>query len=467
MEPNYIQAINGNFFVNDTKIMLRGFSIGSWMNFEHFMLRIPGTEKKIRQSFAEVYGKENSELFFDDLLHYFITEDDFIFLKDLGVNVLRLPFNYRHFEDDQAPGIYREEGFKHLDRVLELCRKYQIYAILDMHTAPGGQNPDSHSSSETGVAMFWEDAASRERLTNLWGFMAARYRGESIIAGYDLINEPCFVSDIAAFNDFFEKTIRKIREVDNNHIVFLEGDDWAKDFSPFRSLGGHQQAISFHFYPGQHVCLCANSEQRKAEMEQKISYFTELREKTGMPLWVGETGGRFPKDKKAEGLNLIKDCLDLFEKHDISWTIWTYKDANAMGLVYPKENTKWMAMGNEFRPKWQIKERRNETIAREVFTLLRDKFAYPISENQESKLSFRISALIDELHIDYLVKPKLQSIPWEEMKAYPKSFAWENCLYWEDLCVTLKLFMKNQTEDGGGSSKSKFCSCKSSRNNPG
>ena len=412
MKAEFIQAKNGEFIKNNERIALRGFSVGTWMNIEHFMIRMPGTEKRIRQVFSEVYGKENAARFFDDFLKYFITEEDFIFLKSLGVNVLRFALNYRHFEDDQAPGKYKQEGFKHLDRMLQLCRKHGIFSILDMHTAPGGQNPAWHADNDTGVSVFWEEASLRERLINLWGYIADRYKEDTIIAGFDIINEPCFVSDVDAFNDFYEKVIKKIRQVDNNHIIFLEGDNWSKDFSLFRNLGGHQQALSFHLYPGQHVSMFEESEQRKAELEKIILGFAELRERTGMPLWVGETGGRFPKDHMTRGLNLLKDYLDLFERHHISWTIWAYKDAKAMSLVYPKENTKWMSMGNDFRPKWQSKERRNTNIAKEIFEMLENKFSYSISENLKNRLSFRIFSLLDQLHIYQLVKPKLQSIPW-------------------------------------------------------
>lgn len=293
--------------------------------------------------------------------------------------------------------------------------------------------------------MFWEEASLRERLINLWGYIADRYKEDTIIAGFDIVNEPCFVSDVDAFNDFYEKVIKKIRQVDNNHIIFLEGDNWSKDFSPFRNLGGHQQALSLHLYPGQHVCMFAESEQRKAELEKIILGFTELRERTGMPLWVGETGGRFPKDHMSRGIKLLKDCLDLFEKHHISWTIWTYKDAKAMSLVYPKGNTKWMSLGNDFRPKWQSKESRNTTVAKEIFEMLENKFSYSINEHLKNQLSFRIFSLLDQLHFYQLVKPKLQSIPWEEMKEYPKSFLWENCDYWKEMAELVKSYLPTQT----------------------
>ena len=48
------------------------------------------------------------------------------------------------------PRVLKQEGFKHLDRVIELCSKQGIYTVLDLHTAPGGQNQVSVLTS-TGV----------------------------------------------------------------------------------------------------------------------------------------------------------------------------------------------------------------------------------------------------------------------------------------------------------------------------
>jgi aryl-phospho-beta-D-glucosidase BglC (GH1 family) len=37
------------------------------------------------------------------------------------------------------PRVLKQDGFKHLDRVIGLCAQHGIYTILDLHTAPGGQ----------------------------------------------------------------------------------------------------------------------------------------------------------------------------------------------------------------------------------------------------------------------------------------------------------------------------------------
>ena len=52
MESEFIRTKNGEFTIKQKRIILRGFSIGSWMNMESFMLRIPGSDRQIRQAFA-------------------------------------------------------------------------------------------------------------------------------------------------------------------------------------------------------------------------------------------------------------------------------------------------------------------------------------------------------------------------------------------------------------------------------
>lgn len=47
-----------------------------------------------------------------------------------------------------------------------------------------------------------------------------------------------------------------------------------------------------------------------------------------------------------------------------------------------------------------------------------------------------------------LVKPKLQSIPWEEMKEYPKSFLLENCDGWEELAELVKSYTLYKYSEG-------------------
>jgi hypothetical protein len=68
----------------------------------------------------KVLGEEKYLYFFDKFLEYFFTESDAQCFASLGLNAIRLPINYRHLEDDMNPRVFKKEGLKHLDRVIEL-----------------------------------------------------------------------------------------------------------------------------------------------------------------------------------------------------------------------------------------------------------------------------------------------------------------------------------------------------------
>ena len=170
----YIQNKNGQFVVGNRRIRLKGFGIGSWLNLEHYMVGLPTPDSVIRSSFEAVYGKANAVKFWEKYTYSFIKEEDFELIRESGANFLRVPFNYRLFIDDNKESL-KEEGFTYLTYLLDLCDKYGIYVLLDLHTAPGGQNPDWHSDNRTGIPQFWEFQVFRRQITKLWGEIAKRF----------------------------------------------------------------------------------------------------------------------------------------------------------------------------------------------------------------------------------------------------------------------------------------------------
>ena len=103
-------------------VILRGAGLGGWLNMENFISGYPGHESRHRAAMLKVLGPEKYDFFFDRWLEYFFTEADAKYFASLGLNCIRIPFNYRHFEDDMNPRVLKESGFKHLDRVIELVR---------------------------------------------------------------------------------------------------------------------------------------------------------------------------------------------------------------------------------------------------------------------------------------------------------------------------------------------------------
>jgi len=101
-------------------IRLKGVNIGGWLNMENFITGYAANETMMRSEMRRVLGDAGYELFFERLLSAFYADADAAFLADSGLNCVRIPVNYRHLEDDMNPRVIKQEGWRHLDRVVDL-----------------------------------------------------------------------------------------------------------------------------------------------------------------------------------------------------------------------------------------------------------------------------------------------------------------------------------------------------------
>ena len=439
---NFLQVAGEDFTVNGEKVLLRGFGLGSWMNLEHFMIGLPGTDTMIKETFAEVYGEERSAKFFDRFLLEFVDERDFAYLKSLGVNHIRLPFNYKYFIDDQNPEPIKEEGFVYLDHVLDLCAKYEIYGILDLHSVPGGQNPDWHCDTSSGLPLFWEYSALRDTVINLWGHIARRYRGKPWMGAYDIVNEPSLVKNAIVFNEFYHKVIAEIRKYDRDHIIFIEGNAFTTDFSMLDPVDDPQVAYEFHFYPFVKEPGVLSPEMDRARRQEIFKEaFNELlaiRDKYKRPVWCGELGLVWQPERIDFQVTIMEDMLELCESNDVSWALWTYKDAACMGIVYPREETPWRQLTGRIREVWvqQTEQEKGEALV----DYMAATYFKPISEEMRYPLQFRMRTIMQVVCVEQNLKPFLRELPWEEAIQLPESFRFDRCETWDELEVLVKKY---------------------------
>jgi len=287
------------------EVLLRGFGLGGWLVPEGYQLHIPGfgSPSSIRSRVAELIGEANTEEFFRLYTANYVTEKDIAQIAAWGFNSVRLPFHYRLLWKDGQP---QETGFQLLDQVLSWCKAHQLYLILDMHCAPGGQNSDNISDSDGREARLWTVPANQDTTVAIWRALAARYAEEQWVGGYDLLNEPVLPAGHPAsdLRLFYMRLAQAIREVDSNHLLFIEGNWYSTDFSSLTPPFDTNMAYAFHKY--------WNENTREA-----IVPYLRLRSQYNVPLWLGETG---------ENSNpWLRDCLRLMEENGIGWSWWTHK----------------------------------------------------------------------------------------------------------------------------------------------
>lgn len=326
------------------RVALKGVALGGWLMMEGYMLagrNIP--ERVFKEEFVKRLGKEALDDFTRSFRDAFIREDDIKIIKNWGANCVRVPFNYRLLEFEDRAFSLNEEGLTYLDRIVGWCEKHELYCILDMHAAPGAQNPDWHSDS-LGKAELFTDDSNKDRYLRLWHFIAGRYKDSSAVAGYDVLNEPVVpLNREGALKDLYERVTKEIRDADKNHIIFLEGNMWGQRLKFLGRPGDTNTALSVHgypvadfafnlrknlYYPGRVYKLMWN----KKKLEMMSWPYRRLMEKNRMPLYIGEFGVNWRGGYYGE-LKWVRDLLDIFEKFGLSWTYWTYK--TAANPIYP------------------------------------------------------------------------------------------------------------------------------------
>jgi aryl-phospho-beta-D-glucosidase BglC (GH1 family) len=321
-------------------VRLRGVCIGGWLNMENFITGYSANESLMRSAVTAALGVDRASAFFDRLLASFFGEADARWLGESGFNVVRIPVNYHHLESDDRPMEIIESGFVRLDRTIAELAAHGIYSIIDLHTVPGAQNHHWHSDNPTHVPMFWQQRQFQDRAVNLWQAIATRYRDEAAVAGYNLLNEPADESR-SVVGPFYRRLTAAIREIDPNHIHFLDGNTYATEFG-FFSEPDPDTVYTLHDYvpaglgrgrgyPGSVDGVFYDRD----VVLRKFLERSEFARTTGTPLMVGEFGpiytGRGDEDEQR--LRLLSDQLAIYAEYQSGWTLWTYKDVGKQGLV--------------------------------------------------------------------------------------------------------------------------------------
>jgi endoglucanase len=294
-------------------LQLKGTNLGNWLEPEGYMFQFDGgpqSPREIEDLVNELIGPEEAAQFWKSYRDAYLTEDDIRFLHQTGMNSIRIPLHYKYFLAGN------DEGFRLLDRVIGWARKYDLYVVLDMHCAPGGQTGTNIDDS-WGYPWLYESAADQQLTIDTWKRIAEHYRNNPTVLGYDLLNEPIpQFSNLQQYNKALEPLYKRItagiREVDTHHVIILGGAQWDSNFNVFGPPFDKNVMYTFHKY-------------WTPPTEAVIQTYLDFRTKYDVPIWLGESG----ENTDA----WIHDFVTILNREDISWAFWTYKRMDATASV--------------------------------------------------------------------------------------------------------------------------------------
>ncbi len=295
------------------RFTVKGINLGNWLVPEGYMFKFTRARapSEIAGVIGALVGHEEASRFWTRFRDVYVAEQDIRFIGAAGFNTVRVPLHWRLFVEPDAGGADRFEGpgWFLLDRMVQWCRESGLRVILDLHAAPGGQTGVNHDDGP-GFPLTFYVPRDRRLTVALWRALAAHFRDEPAILGYDLLNEPISpYSDEDYLNPqlepFYCEIVAAIRSVDTNHLVLLAGAQWSTSFAVFSRPFDANAVYTHHKF-------WANP------TRDALQSYLNFGNRWNVPLLIGETG------ESTDAWN--ESFRQLHESLGIGWVFWPYKN---------------------------------------------------------------------------------------------------------------------------------------------
>jgi endoglucanase len=261
-----------------------------------------------------------------------------------GFNTIRLPYANELFQQTAPPtqgidygknpdlkGLY---GIKLMDRIVKGATDRGLMVLLDQH------RPDQWGQSE----LWYTSKVSEQQWINDWTMLANHFRGNPLVIGADLHNEP---RGQATWGDGNPKTDWRLAAERAGNAVLKANPDWlvvvegvekvgndsywwggnlqgAKN-NPVRLSQPNKLVYSAHDYgPGvyrQNWFDAKNYPNNMPDLWKK--YWSYLNVDGKAPVLIGEFGGKSIAPTTTEGI-WQRTLLSYAKQHNISYTYWSW-----------------------------------------------------------------------------------------------------------------------------------------------
>jgi len=239
------------------------------------------------------------------------------FCKEHGLNTIRLPIYTRYFNSDEKKPIdldYHIRTF--IDPVIQAAKRHHLYVILDDHCYFSGKVDEANARGVQKTRRWDENGVNA--WANGWARLAAYYKDEPYVLGYELANEPHDI-DPETVRDWYGRGLKEIRKVDTRHIVFVGNNNWTHSRSMEPTWGSvastfdspyNNIVYAFHDYP---------QDDDPSKVEKNI---TQFRDTHGVPVLCTEFGATWWNKDESICRDFQTRLLAVFAKERVGWMVW-------------------------------------------------------------------------------------------------------------------------------------------------
>ena len=290
----------------------------------------------------------------------YFTEADVRQIAEWGFDHVRIPIDeVQMFHED---GTKDEEAFQLLHNALDLCGKYDLRAVVDLHILR------SHNFNAQDKPLFYERAA-QEAFYECWRQISGELKDYPVdMVAYELMNEPV-ADDPEDWNKIVGECYSAVRELEEKRVIVIGSNMW-QSFNTASQLALPEDdpniILSFHYYnpmllshyqaswmdlreytgpvtyPGDVVTPeefeslsdrnmelakpYAGQQYGKNRFAAEFGEVVAVAKKYGIPVYCGEYGCLSVESNAESRYRWLTDMNDVFDSLSIARAVWCYRE---------------------------------------------------------------------------------------------------------------------------------------------
>ena len=306
---------------------IKSINLGGWFVLERWMTPTLFKDSNIDGN-DETRFCEQAQNKEETLLNHhktWITREDIEWMKDQGINLVRIPVPWWLFGNDVY---YR--SVETIDQALKMINEVGMDFMLDLHTAPGCQNGFDNGGIQ-GVMDWHKEDKNIEKTIEILEVILKRYIDIPHFHSIQLLNEPFVTIDIKIIQDFYQRAYNRLRKISKDKIIVMHDAFRLHEWKDFFTENKYENVIlDTHMYQ----CFDGNMfpytiEQHEEEALKRTKRLLEVEKY--VPVIVGEWSlGLRPNEHIND--NTIDDALSRYATAQFKamnactgHTFWSYK----------------------------------------------------------------------------------------------------------------------------------------------
>ena len=223
---------------------IKGVNLGGWFVLESWMKPelFLGVDSKDETGFVLKHPHPEQALVTH--WHTFITKEDFVYLKRLGMTSIRLPIPW--WLEGDTPYV---SSIPYIHQAMKWAAEVGLDVLLDLHTAPGCQNGFDNGGIE-GVLTWHLSQKNIDLTIDRLESIVLMFKDYPSFFGIEVLNEPHSSIDMKIIQRFYATAYHRLRKHTDKWIVFHDAfrpndPSWSSFFQTHKMK---QIAFDLHLY---------------------------------------------------------------------------------------------------------------------------------------------------------------------------------------------------------------------------